>query len=101
MFGYTEPTIEDMRRRFKYDPETGVITRLKQHGHYFSESEVEVNGKNSKIMLDGKRYNIRHFIWFLMTEEFPPRYMVIEPKDGDWSNVKWDNLRFGSRRKLM
>lgn len=70
----------------KYIPKTGEFV--------IPCGKVTKGGKSKRnlvIWLEGKRYPCHRVAWALMTGEWPED--VIDHKDGDWTNNKWDNLR--------
>jgi hypothetical protein len=80
--------IEFLREFFSYDPVAGKLYRLKARRSDFNR-EVNLSRKTTKC--EGITYIIGRLIWALHTGEWPEH--LVDHRDGDHSNNKWDNLR--------
>lgn len=91
-------TDQSLRENFSYDPETGLITRLKVHG---SRKPGEPVGKDHRdghlnIKFQGTAYYAHRLAWFLHYGEWPAGN--IDHRDGDPQNNRISNLRLASNR---
>lgn len=83
---------------FSYDPETGLIQRLKVHG---SRKPGEPVGKTHRdghltIKFSNQAYFAHRLAWFLHYREWPAGN--IDHRDGDPQNNRITNLRLASNR---
>ena len=81
-----KPTVERVRKLFKYDPETGVLTRVES-------SRFDMIGRVTKqldIWIDGRKYVKTHVIWAVHHGYWP---LLIDHRDGDKTNTRLENLR--------
>lgn len=97
-------TIEELRARFSYDAETGLVTRLIASGYRNCHRAGELVGgvhhrKYLAVSINGKNYYIHRIAAALMTGEWPDG--VIDHIDGNPSNNRWSNLRIVSRKVNM
>lgn len=81
-----------VREVFDYDPESGILTRLKSTGN---RSRLGPCLSKAAIgyyvaRLDGVLYYVHRLIWIHQTGECPEQ---IDHKDGDRTNNKFKNLR--------
>lgn len=81
-----------LKELFSYDPETGLFTRLKNiKGQY---AGIVRNTPNRKgylcLLIDNKIYQQHRLAFLYMIGRWPT---IIDHKDGDGANNKWDNLR--------
>ena len=109
------PSKEDLRKRFSYDPLTGVLVwkpipvrpgnergcrswNTKYAGtvagSIWRGSQNE-EGPYLKVTLDGKTYPVHRVIWCLVTGQWPKGQ--IDHADLDGLNNSWRNLRDASR----
>lgn len=81
--------IEKIRKAIKYNPDTGVFTRLTGATNH---AYMHPNATGApRISVLGKEYSCRTLAWWIMTGEYPGKHEIIS-RDGDLSNVKWSNL---------
>lgn len=86
---------EDVKRHFRYDPETGVVTMVKYLG-LREVGEVRVGTRPLKGRLKifvGRYVPATHIIWAIMHDRYPLPGMVIDHKDNDPSNDRFKNLQ--------
>lgn len=87
-------TAERLRELLRYDPETGLFTRLAAHTTK-RLGRVVKGGDNGdgygRVTLDGSRYYLHRLAWLYMTGAWPTQ--EIDHCDGDKSNNRWSNLR--------
>lgn len=78
-----------VRRKFKYDPDTGVLIYRKtdKEAGWLSE-----NGYR-RVSIMKKTFMATHIIWFLQTGRWPKENMVIDHINGDRADNRWANLR--------
>jgi len=79
---------DNVRDRFSYDPETGVVMCHKTGRPIYA---CPVPGGRLLVNLDATTVYLHRLIWKLMTGEQPPP--VIDHIDGDGANNRWANLR--------
>lgn len=98
---------EYLKRRLDYDPETGMLTWRHDselsnawNGRYAGKRAGDVIYKGK-----GKRYACRRIalfrtkiqehqlVWLYMTGEWPPAGMVVDHRNRDATDNRWDNLR--------
>lgn len=90
-------TQEALKQFFKYDPETGALTKKKFVGNQVIDFEVGFIDKASRseiryraVEFLGRKFRVHRLAWFYMTGEWPA---YIDHIDGDGLNNKWENLR--------
>ena len=90
---------KQVRTLFSYDPETGIVTNSTGRGRASNGCEsgtVHLCGPTGgnkayrRVRLDGKLIYTHRIIWVMMTGKQPN---VIDHKDGNGLNNKWENLR--------
>jgi len=84
---------ETLHKYLHYDPDTGVFT-WKVDRRQKLKGKVAGNPMSNgylQIMLEGKTYLAHRLVWLYMTGEFPPE--LLDHKDKNRINNKWDNLR--------
>lgn len=93
-----ELTVEEVRRRVRYDPATGILTwtgegvppnvasriRGKTAGTLHSTGHI-------RVVIDGSFYYAHRIAWAIMTGEWP--IMRIDHEDTNPANNRWRNLR--------
>jgi hypothetical protein len=93
----THLTLKEVRELVHYDPETGIVTRLKDAGRAAYAGSVvgfpAGGGLNARV--GGCKVRVHRLIWFYMTGEWPPN--VIDHIDRDWTNNRWTNLRLATQ----
>ena len=93
------PPLEELRARFDYDPETGVLTRAESRTnmHLVGKPAGWLTSKGYIEVKIGKRCCKAHrVIWYLVTGEDPLDH-DIDHKDQCPSNNKFSNLRKATR----
>lgn len=90
----------ELRRIIHYEPVTGIFRWLVAINKkaVVGRSVGGVNKVLGYIVLgvDGKRYYAHRLAWFYMTGEWPE---MVDHRDGDGLNNKWENLRLASKRE--
>jgi hypothetical protein len=83
-----------LRELLHYDPATGEFRWLKRVSRPTRVGDaagaLEINGYR-KITIEGRQYRAHHLAWLYMTGQW--RSGLIDHRDGDRSNNRWDNLR--------
>lgn len=99
--------VNEIRKVFHYDPETGILTRKYCH-HKSKKWNSRWSGKiagdspssfHLKVVVLSGRHPITHVIWAWMTGEFPRS--IIDHIDMNFNNNKWSNLRFANKSLNM
>ena len=87
------PTTEEIKDKFSYDPETGVLTHNHSVGGVAKYSEAgTINQKGYRQVCMNKKVFLAHrLIYKLMTGKDPVE--VLDHKDGNRCNNRWENLR--------
>ena len=89
-------TANRARELFKYDRETGIVTRrIRQRnrlvgevvGYLFIDSH---RSKSIRATIDIKKYGLHRVIWLIETGEWPD---TIDHINGDARDNRWKNLR--------
>lgn len=86
-------TQERLKQMLRYDPETGVFTRIRANG---TAKVGDVAGTRKPdgyraISIDGRLYQANRLAWLYMTGDWPPE--LVDHRDRDPSNDRWANLR--------
>ncbi len=76
-----------VRKLFRYDPETGVLTRLSTRDRAGWLSSIGY----WYVSINSKKYLVHRVIWLLVTGEWPAA--DIDHRDGNPANNRWENLR--------
>jgi hypothetical protein len=87
-------SIERLKELLTYDPLTGNFIWLINHGKRALKNKIAGSLSNFGyiiIAIDGKRYSANRLAWFYMTGKWPKE--LIDHKDTNRSNNKWNNLR--------
>ena len=91
---YSTLTVQRLRQLFKYDPETGVFTRLVSVKYNAKVGDI-AGAKNSsgrlQIHIDGKSYKAHRLAWLYVHGAFPEN--DIDHIDGNPANNAIANLR--------
>ena len=84
---------DDLKSKFKYDPETGVITRAVRLGNYAAGTACTGKFANGyvKVGCNGVQMLGHRLAWFLYYMEQPPEF--IDHIDLDKANNRITNLR--------
>lgn len=88
------PLLSRLNELFEYDPESGVV-RKKKNGD--TVGFPQGLGRHLCVCVDYKMYYLHRLIWKMVTKEDPPADKVVDHKDGNTHNNKWDNLRLVSK----
>lgn len=106
-------TIERLKELLRYDPASGVWTRIKEIGNQhetglkrgkFCPVGSVANYLNKKqgymqVGVDGRTYRASRLAWFYMTGEWPT--FEIDHEDRDRANDRWGNLRPATHAQNM
>lgn len=86
-------TAELARKRFNYNPATGVISRARAVRHLPSGSVVTGTLSHGyvRIWIEGRQVAAHRLAWLLMTGNWPSN--DIDHIDGNRANNAWANLR--------
>lgn len=90
-------TQERVRELFNYDPESGLLTRLKRTSNRVKPGTIVTNTNTvlekgyTLVGVDGIRYRLHHVIWVWMTGVLPTG--IIDHKNMDPGDNSWSNLR--------
>lgn len=87
-----KPSVELVQAWFAYDPETGLVTRLRKHR---SNIPTELNPSRGRVDFFGVRYQVTHIIWVLYYGKWPDEF--IDHKDHNLQNRRINNLREATR----
>ena len=79
------PSVEELRRLFSYDPETG---RLTSTAPFVSRRRLD---RYFSWRVEGKYIQEHTIVWAIMTGSYPEH--TVDHKDRDGFNNKWLNLR--------
>lgn len=88
-----ELTHSNVRNLFDYNKNTGILTnKVNRGGTSKAGDKVGFKSKGGYLSahLCGRYYQVHRIIWFWMTGEWPE---IIDHKDGNKQNNKWNNLR--------
>lgn len=88
------PSIEDLRSAFRYDYETGVVSRRSVDGWREHKPSISSNGYD-RIGFQSKRYGAHRLIWALVTGAWPK--FDIDHKNGNRLDNRLCNLRHVDR----
>ena len=81
------PTKEELDKRYSYDPITGILVSKK------TKRPIKSKQKNYYVVyVDFETYKAHRVIWRMMTGE-DPGDLMIDHKDRDTLNNKWNNLK--------
>lgn len=87
--------VAELRKAFRYDPETGVITRIRT-----GKKTGTVAGKGHRhlqVGYKGTRIYAHRLAWALHKGKWPPADLDIDHRDCDGQNNRWANLRLATR----
>lgn len=87
----------ELRRLMKYDPDTGVMTRLFRASNWPAGSIAGAKETRGYLTtrIQGHTYKIHRLAWLYMTGEWPTG--DIDHVNGDGMDNRWINLREASR----
>lgn len=96
-----EISIDDLRARFTFDPETGAILRLKptQRSPIGSRADFLRERGYAFVEIDRKMVRAHRVIWALAHGEWPPK--EIDHINGCRSDNRLSNLRLATRSENM
>jgi len=91
---HVPPTVEELKERFSYDPETGVV--IYKVDVAYNVVKGRVAGSVSKggylsVRINGRGYPLHRVIWALHHGEWPPHF--IDHRNGVRFDNRIDNLR--------
>jgi len=87
-------TPDEVKRLFKYDPDTGIVTRRADAGNGCRVGDVVGNTKwdgYARTKIDGKSYLLHRIIYLYMTGAMPVEH--IDHINHESSDNRWCNLR--------
>lgn len=96
------PPVEVLREHFSYDPETGIVDRLKRTSNRTTASGPVglLNNRGYLVMtFQGQKLCIHRLAWKLHTGEEPP--IELDHKNRNRTDNRWDNLRSASRQQNL
>lgn len=88
---------QDFIEHFHYDPETGILSRIKRTGNNWRPGPVtpSANAKYIGFRFRGVICRVHRAAFFYMTGEWPVG--EVDHVDGDTFNNRWENLRACNR----
>jgi hypothetical protein len=94
------PPLAELQEFFDYDPDTGILVRLKSTGRYGAGSEAgSVGGAGYKAFcFKGSKYYVHRAAWYMVTGT-DPLEKDIDHKDNDRTNNRFNNLRIATRKQ--
>jgi hypothetical protein len=87
-----------LRELLQYDAETGEFRWLKQMSRKIRAGDLAgtlTGDRYCKITIKGRQYRAHQLAWLYVTGEWCP--LMIDHRDGDPLNNRWDNLRRATR----
>lgn len=89
-----------LQELFRYDPDTGCLTRLRTSGGQVAGQIAgwRTSSGHMAVRVGGQSYKAHRVIWKMMTGEEPPE---IDHRDMDGANNRWQNLRAADRASNM
>ena len=96
MHTFPLPSVEKLRASLNYDPMTGSLTwKVRVYRSSIRPGSEAGGGRVYRYMnFYGTQYLVHRIIWKMMTGDDPVG--VIDHKDGNAANNRWDNLRQAS-----
>jgi len=93
-----EVTAALVREIFSYDPAEGILRwNIRGRAIPFGKPAGASSTRNGHlaVSIGGRDYKVQIIIWLFMTGEWPDR--MVDHKDRNKQNNKWDNLRKATR----
>jgi len=91
--------VADLQAAFSYEPRTGEL-RWKRAPHpRFKVGQLagKLTHRHTRMVeFRGRSLLVHRVIWALMTGEWPPDGLLIDHKNGDASDNRWENLRLAT-----
>lgn len=87
-------TQEGLRQIFRYDPESGIVTRISRTSNRIRLGDaVGTLHRTGYLTVEimGKQYPLHRIIWMMVEGKWPAQQ--IDHKDTDRANNRWANLR--------
>lgn len=89
--------IDRIKEVLRYEPDTGRFywkVKISDKVVVGREAGNSTGRRDVRIAVDGVLYGAHRLAWVIMTGEQPPP--LIDHKDRDTRNIKWENLRAGT-----
>lgn len=91
---YDLPPLEVLQAEFKYDPETGEITRNGKNA-----CKVRMRDLKRVIRFEGRTYLATRIAYYIHTGKHPGPHGYFEHIDGQPRNLRWDNILLKNRKE--
>lgn len=96
MYNNKDLNIEELKDNIIYDPTSGTFTwSIPKQGRPANSAGTITPYGYRVLTYEGHKITASHYAWYFMTGEWPTE--EVGYKDGNRSNLKWDNLFFVSR----
>ena len=86
------PSIRELAKLFSYDPDTGLLTRIRTNKTYTKPNKAGY----LVCHINGVQYRVHRIIWKLCKMQ-DPKNSSIDHIDGDKTNNRLDNLRLATQ----
>ena len=90
------PPLEVLNDRFKYDPETGVLSRTRWGK---GPCGYPTEGGYLRIKVNDVHYRVSRIVWKMYYGEDPPKTMSIDHINRDKTDNRISNLRLCSHKE--